>query len=242
MIRLDRFVSENYPCTRSLAKKLIVAGKCSVDGKIVRTPDFKLDEAGSVVCEGRELKASSGHLYYMLNKPADVISATEDRKHKTVIDLFPETLRKKLFPVGRLDIDTEGLLLVTDDGDFCHRIESPKKEMFKTYYALCVGKLSENAELMFKEGIKFKDYTAKPAELKILKETPAEQDVCEYELLVEICEGKFHQVKKMVHAVGAEVKYLKRIRIGRVVLDDSLKPGEYRSLTDEELAMLGEVN
>ena len=258
MIRLDKYISENLPCTRSEAKKYIGFGRVSVDGKIIRDPDTKIDEKSvKVFYKDRELLHING-LYFMLNKPSGVISATEDKNHRTVLELFPAEYRKKLFPVGRLDLDTEGLLLVTDDGDFCHRIESPKKKMFKTYYVCAVGMLLDNAPELFEKGMILSDFTAKPAFLEILSEKSCydgengsknvnklqENDsfdknhLKEYELIVKITEGKFHQVKRMVHEAGCEVRYLKRIAIGELKLDESLAPGEYRSLSEEELAIL----
>ena len=232
MIRLDKYISENYPCARSEAKKIIVSGKVSVDGIVIKKPESKIDEASEVVCLGKTLKLNKG-LYYMLNKPAGYISAVRDDKQKTVTDLFPPEIAGKIFPVGRLDKDTEGLLLMTDDGDFCHRIESPKKGVVKTYYARTEGKISADARERFKSGIEFSDFTSKPAEIEILSEEGANCEV-----RVKVSEGKFHQVKKMLHAVGAEVVYLKRISVGGLALDEGLASGEYRELSEEEIKLL----
>ena len=233
MTRLDKYVSENLPCTRSEAKKLLASGKVTVDGIIVKNGEFKLDEnSAEVVVNGKTLKRMSG-LYYMLNKPAGCVSAVTDKEHKTVNDLFPEEIAKKIFPVGRLDLDTEGLLLMTDDGNFCHRLESPKKHVFKTYLAKCTGELAEDAQKIFEEGIAFKDFTSKPAELELLYEKDGFIFV-----EVKICEGRFHQVKRMLHHVGAEVLELKRTAIGGLKLDEKLMPGSYRELGKEEREML----
>ena len=232
MIRLDKYVSENLPCTRSEAKKFIVSGKVLVDGKAVKNGEFKLDEnSAEVVCGGKTLKNSKG-LYYMLNKPEGVVSAVSDREHRTVNDLFPKEISKKVFPVGRLDIDTEGLLIMTDDGDFCHRLVSPKKQVYKTYAAKCVGKLAEDAKKIFKEGIEFKDFTSKPAGLELLYEKDGFIFV-----EVRICEGRFHQVKRMLHHVGIDVVSLKRTAIGELILDEQLAPGQYRALSEEEIGL-----
>ena len=258
MIRLDKYISDNLPCTRSEAKKYIGFGRVSVDGKIVRNPDTKIDEtAAKVFYKDKELFCRKG-LYFMLNKPAGVISATEDKNHKTVLELFPPEYRKKLVLVGRLDLDTEGLLLVTDDGEFCHRIESPKKNLFKTYYVRAEGVLKEGAKELFESGMELSDFTAKPAFFEVLSEKACpdsensrktvknlqeneffvKNHLKEYELIVRICEGKFHQVKRMIHEAGCEVTYLKRTAIGELKLDESLAPGEFRSLSEEELARL----
>ena len=234
MIRLDRFISETFPATRSEAKKLIASGKVSVNGITVKKPEAKLDEIhDEVECLGKRLSYKKG-LYFMLSKPAGVISATKDEVHKTVIDLFPAELRSRIFPVGRLDIDTEGLLLVTDDGDFCHRLESPAKGVFKKYFAKTKGKIADDAVKRFKEGIEFSDYISKPAELEILLSDETEET---YEVLVRISEGRFHQVKRMLNAVGTEVVYLKRVAIGELTLDENLAAGEYRELTEKEIAL-----
>ncbi|MBP3237717.1 MAG: rRNA pseudouridine synthase [Lachnospiraceae bacterium] len=234
MTRLDKYVSENLPCTRSEAKKLICSGRISVKGEIIKVPDFKIEEDCDVFCGQKRIEKISG-LYFMLNKPAGVISTVKDDIHKTVNDLFPKELASRIFPVGRLDVDTEGLLIMTDDGDFCHRLESPKKNVYKTYFAKCSKKPSEDAERIFEEGIAFKDYTTRPARLRLL----GEEDGCAC-VEVEICEGRFHQVKRMLHHVGADVIYLKRTGIGRLKLDQSLEKGTYRALNEEELKMLTE--
>ncbi|MBR6273619.1 MAG: rRNA pseudouridine synthase [Lachnospiraceae bacterium] len=232
MIRLDKYVSENLPCTRSEAKKLLASDKIMVDGTIIKNGEYKLDEnSAEVICCGKVLKSIKG-LYYMLNKPEGVVSAVTDKEHKTVNDLFPKEVNKKIFPVGRLDIDTEGLLIMTDDGDFCHRLVSPKKQVYKIYVAKCTGELAKDAEKIFKEGIAFKDFTTKPAEIEFLYEKNGFIFV-----EVKICEGRFHQVKRMLHHVGADVVYLKRTAIGDLLLDEKLEPGQYRALTEEELAI-----
>lgn len=169
--------------------------------------------------------------YIMLNKPAGVVSATEDKRDRTVLDLVKDARRKDLFPVGRLDKDTEGLLLLTNDGKLAHRLLSPKHHVAKVYYARVQGVMTEADVQRFKEGFAVDDeLTALPAELEIL--SVCEGDTCEIRL--KIFEGKFHQVKRMVQAAGKEVLYLKRLSMGPLVLDAALAPGEYRSLTEKE--------
>lgn len=169
----------------------------------------------------------------MLNKPAGVISATEDKRDKTVLDLIKEKKRKDLFPVGRLDKDTEGLLLITNDGALAHRLLSPKKHVDKCYYAEISGGVTEDDVRVFKEriniGTQEEPEWTMPAELKILEKGTVSR------IRLTIREGKFHQVKRMFLAVGKEVVYLKRERMGALVLDEELAPGEYRKLTDSEL-------
>lgn len=173
----------------------------------------------------------------MLNKPQGVVSATEDRKYPTVVGLIREALRKDLFPVGRLDIDTEGLLLITNDGELAHNLLSPKKHVDKVYLAHVSGGLPEDAVKRFEEGIKLEDGTMTlPAELKILKGAGPEEDA--QEVLVTIREGKFHQIKRMFEALGCRVEYLKRISMGPLILDPNLEPGEYRPLTLQEEASI----
>ena len=170
--------------------------------------------------------------YYMLNKPGGVVSATEDRRDTTVIDLIKDKKRKDLFPVGRLDKDTEGLLLITNDGDLAHRLLAPKKHVDKVYYAKIDGMVTEEDVKRFAEGIDIgaeEEEMTRPAKLDIMKSTE------ESEIRLTIHEGKFHQVKRMFLAVGKEVTYLKRERMGTLCLDENLKPGEYRLLTEEEI-------
>lgn len=171
--------------------------------------------------------------YYMLNKPAGVISASEDRRERTVVDLITTKKRNDLFPVGRLDRDTEGLLLITNDGDLAHRLLSPKKHVDKVYYARIDGKVTEEDQKVFAEGLDIgEEKKTLPAQLHILKSGE------ESEITLTIREGKFHQVKRMFHAVGKEVVYLKRLQMGSLKLDETLRPGEYRKLTEQERLIL----
>lgn len=236
MIRLDKYLADMGAGTRQEVKKYIRQGRVAVDGVITKKPDVKID-AGcqDVALDGAAVRYAAFE-YYMLNKPAGVVSATSDNHSQTVLDLIGGRKRKDLFPAGRLDKDTEGLLLITNDGALAHRLLSPGKHVDKCYYASVSGAVTAEDILRFKEGIDIgtgdeKEMTM-PAVLEILKSG----EVSEVRLTIQ--EGKFHQVKRMFHAVGKEVIYLKRERMGGLVLDESLKPGEYRSLTEEELDRL----
>ena len=178
----------------------------------------------------------------MLNKPKGVLSATMDKKQPTVVDLIKDKSRKDLFPVGRLDKDTEGLLLITNDGELAHNLLSPKKHVDKVYFAVVAGVVDETIVKEFEKGVVINDeFTALPAKLEVLNTNNQEYDVTASEVLVTIQEGKFHQVKKMFLAVGSEVLYLKRLSMGSLKLDENLKVGEYRHLTNEELQALKKI-
>lgn len=236
MIRLDRFLSEMGVGSRADVKKQIRWGKVTVDGRCIRQPEFKMDEQSAVVTYKGMPVAYQKFSYYMLNKPAGVVSATADKKDKTVLDLIEGNKRKDLFPVGRLDKDTEGLLLLTNDGELAHRLLSPKKHVDKVYYARVAGIVTDEDVKVFAEGMEIGDGdTAKPSVLKIV------QSGEESEILLTIQEGKFHQVKRMFHAVGKEVVYLKRLAMGTLTLDENLQPGQYRVLTDKEIDELCSV-
>ena len=232
MMRLDKYLAEMGVGTRQEVKKQIRQGKAAVNGTVVKAADTKIDETSDeVTISGRNISYVS-YEYYMLNKPAGVVSATEDRRDTTVIDLIKEKKRKDLFPVGRLDKDTEGLLLITNDGDLAHRLLAPKKHVDKVYYAKIDGMVTEGDVKRFAEGIDIgaeEEEMTRPAKLDIMKSAE------ESEIRLTIHEGKFHQVKRMFLAVGKEVTYLKRERMGTLCLDENLKPGEYRLLTEEEI-------
>ena len=232
MMRLDKYLAEMGVGTRQEVKKQIRQGKAAVNGTVVKAADTKIDETSDeVTISGRNISYVS-YEYYMLNKPAGVVSATEDRRDTTVIDLIKEKKRKDLFPVGRLDKDTEGLLLITNDGDLAHRLLAPKKHVDKVYYAKIDGMVTEEDVKRFAKGIDIgaeEEEMTRPAKLDIMKSAE------ESEIRLTIHEGKFHQVKRMFLAVGKEVTYLKRERMGTLCLDENLKPGEYRLLTEEEI-------
>lgn len=233
MMRLDKYLAEMGAGSRAEVKKQIRWGKVMVDGKTIRKPEYKLDEACAEVCYKGIPIAYQKQEYYMLNKPAGVVSATRDKKEKTVLDLIESKKRKDLFPVGRLDKDTEGLLFITNDGELAHQLLSPKKHVDKVYFAKVSGVVTQEDVNRFAEGVAIgNDEVAKPAKLEILESG----EISEIRLTIQ--EGKFHQVKRMFQAVGKEVVYLKRLSMGNLVLDETLKPGQYRPLTEEELGKL----
>ena len=234
-MRLDKFLANMGVGTRSEVKNLIKSKKITIDDVIVTSPDMKIDLEHNIVKASGIVVSYIEYEYYMLNKPAGVISATEDKHCSTVIDLIKDSNKKDLFPVGRLDKDTEGLLLITNDGDLAHDLLSPKNHIPKTYYAIVEGHMDAAVINVFKEGVDIgEDKPTLPAELKILNSN----EVSEIELT--IYEGKFHQVKRMFEAVGSKVLYLKRISMGNLQLDNSLELGEYRALTLDELKTLKE--
>ena len=233
MIRLDKYLADMSIGTRQEVKKYIRQGRVKINEDVIRKPEYKIREDKDEVTFDGAPVAYETFEYYMLNKPAGVISATEDKRDKTVLDLIKEKKRKDLFPVGRLDKDTEGLLLITNDGALAHRLLSPKKHVDKCYYAKISGAVTEDDVRAFKEGINIgtqeePEWTM-PADLQILENGTFSR------IRLTIREGKFHQVKRMFLAVGKEVVYLKRERMGALVLDEELAPGEYRKLTDSEL-------
>ena len=232
MMRLDKYLAEMGVGTRQEVKKQIRQGKVTVNGTVVKAADTKIDETCDEVTKGGLNISYVSYEYYMLNKPGGVVSATEDRRDTSVIDLIKDKKRKDLFPVGRLDKDTEGLLLITNDGDLAHRLLAPKKHVDKVYYAKIDGMVTEEDVKRFAEGIDIgaeEEEMTRPAKLDIMKSAE------ESEIRLTIHEGKFHQVKRMFLAVGKEVTYLKRERMGTLCLDENLKPGEYRLLTEEEI-------
>ncbi|MBQ8281776.1 MAG: rRNA pseudouridine synthase [Lachnospiraceae bacterium] len=235
MIRLDKYLTMTTGLSRSDAKKVLSKGKVTVNGAVVKRGDIKISEEDKVVCDGTACIYKQ-NLYYMLNKPQGVVSATEDSLHKTVVEIFPEEIRKRLFPVGRLDIDTEGLLILTDDGGLAHCLTSPNHDVNKVYYAEVSGIVKPEHIDVFRNGIEFKDFTTKPAVLEIIS-VDVERNISKIKITVS--EGKFHQVKRMVAFIGCDVTYLKREKIGGLALDAMLEPGEYRELTDEEADLLG---
>ena len=229
MMRLDKYLAEMGVGTRQEVKKQIRQGKVTVNGTVVKAADTKIDETCDEVTIGGRNISYVSYEYYMLNKPGGVVSATEDRRDTTVIDLIKDKKRKDLFPVGRLDKDTEGLLLITNDGDLAHRLLAPKKHVDKVYDVKIEGYLTGEDVERLADGIDIgEDRPALPARLVIRKSGT----VSEAEITIQ--EGRFHQVKRMFHALGKEVIYLKRLRMGSLVLDETLKPGQYRKLTEEE--------
>ena len=232
--RLDKILANFGFGTRKEVKQLIKQGKVVVDGIPATDSAMHINpEISTIEIAGEKLNYRE-FIYIMMNKPVGVISATFDNKLKTVIDLLPDYYKVfNPFPVGRLDIDTEGLLVLTNDGVLAHMLLSPKKSVPKTYYALIEGIVTEEDIKSFDKGVILDDgYKTLPAQLKILK-----QGECS-EIEVVIYEGKFHQVKRMFEAVGKKVKYLRRIKMSDVELDEKLKMGEFRELTQDELHIL----
>ncbi|MGV3043012.1 pseudouridine synthase [Staphylococcus rostri] len=228
-MRLDKFLANMGVGTRNEVKVLLKKGQVKVNGDIVKSPKTKIDAAQDKVMVGGERIGYEPYVYLMLHKPAGVISATEDDIHRTVLDLIDDYKHLALFPVGRLDKDTEGLLLITNDGAFNHRIMSPNKHVPKRYYVELEKAIVPEAIEVFKAGIELKEGLLKPAELEILEPSNTAR--------VTIHEGKYHQVKRMFHAVDNEVVYLKREAIGALALDPTLAKGDYRQLTPSEVAL-----
>ena len=235
MERLDKIIASQGKYSRSEVKKLVKAGLVKVNGKVVKTSDVKCDTAADeIIVDGVSLNYKK-HIYIMLNKPKGVISATEDPTQKTVIDLVPPELKRSgLFPAGRLDGDTTGFVLITDDGDFAHRILSPKNHIMKTYHATLRRPLTDEDIIKFKEGLTLGDGTkCLEAHVRML---PDRGNVAE----VIICEGKYHQVKRMFASLDNKVLELKRVKMGELYLDADLPEGCCRELTDSEVELVHE--
>lgn len=234
-MRLDKFLSDMGVGSRSELKRSIRKGLVTVNGQVQKDPGADVDTTSEISFDGNPVRYQSFE-YYMMNKPAGVISASEDKRQKTVLDLMDSRKRKDLFPAGRLDRDTEGLLLITNDGQLAHRLLSPKHHVDKCYFVRVSGTLGEADVQRFADGIPYDEaLTAMPAKLRILE---SGTDFSTAETTIQ--EGKFHQIKKMFAALGngREVVYLKRLSMGPLTLDPDLAPGEYRALTEEELAAL----
>lgn len=234
-MRLDKFLSDMGVGSRSELKRSIRKGLVTVNGQVQKDPGADVDTTSEISFDGNPVLYQSFE-YYMMNKPAGVISASEDKRQKTVLDLMDSRKRKDLFPAGRLDRDTEGLLLITNDGQLAHRLLSPKHHVDKCYFVRVSGALGEADVQRFADGIPYDEaLTAMPAKLRILE---SGTDFSTAETTIQ--EGKFHQIKKMFAALGngREVVYLKRLSMGPLTLDPDLAPGEYRALTEEELAAL----
>lgn len=251
MMRLDRFLTSQHIGSRSEVKQLCKKGLVEVDGLICKDAEYKIDpQKNSVTVLGKAVRFQKNH-YYMLHKPAGYISAAKDSKEETVLSFFSEKERQTLFPVGRLDKDSEGLLLITDNGAFAHRLTSPESHVPKTYEVMINGIPNEAALLNLRNGTDIGDETlCRPAQVELLKIFP---DYClnkiekkklpkdtpdvitAARIRITVTEGRFHQIKRMFHANRYEVFSLKRTAIGQLMLDEKLKPGEYRPLTEEEL-------
>lgn len=236
MERIDKVLaSQNYG-SRKQVHKLIKSGAVRINGSPCTKPDAKTNPETDLIEVNGEKVLYSRFLYIMLNKPRGVVSASRDKNAKTVLDLLPAEYRRKgLFPAGRLDKDTEGLLIITDDGEFAHKMLSPSQKVYKTYYARLDGEVTQETVSRFRQGILFEDGA---------RCLPAELSVCadKHSAYVRICEGKFHQVKKMFCACGLHVSYLKRLAVGGLQLDADLKPGESKMLTECEKQLIFIVN
>ena len=230
MMRIDKYLADCGLGTRSEVKKYIKAKQITSNGEVVAKPDQKIDENCDVVCFRGKPISYEKYVYYLLHKPAGCVTAKQDNVHKTVMEYFPEEIRSKdIAPVGRLDLDTEGLLLFTNDGPLTHHLLSPTHHIPKTYYAVLDKEVPESAVELFKNGVDIgDDKPTLPAELVILTAKEAE---------LTIHEGRFHQVKRMFEAVGCTVTYLKRLSMGSLILGD-LEKGKYRKLTEEEVQAL----
>ncbi len=229
-MRLDKYVADCGIASRKDVKKLIKQGAITVDGEICKKADEQVGEKSVVCVNGEELHYRK-YVYLMLNKPAGYVSAVADKKYPVVTDLVGEEYSHfEVFPVGRLDMNTEGLLLLTNDGKFAHRLTSPNKNVYKRYFAKLDNPMEESDIEAFAAGMEFKEFTAKSAKLEITEDP--------YEVYVEIAEGKFHQVRRMCARVGKNVLYLKRIAIGEVQLDATLDLGGVRELTETEFKIL----
>lgn len=234
-IRIDKLLANMGKGTRSEMRDALKYGQVKVNGVVIRTGKEKVDADLDVVTYKGEVVEYKKHVYLMMNKPQGVISATEDNFHKTVIDLIEEDYKHyELFPVGRLDIDTEGLLIITNDGELTHNLLAPKKHVPKTYFAKVAGKVGQRDIDAFAKGIVLDDgYACQPAELVIGDKIEGLTEVT-----LTIHEGKFHQVKRMFEAAGSKVVYLKRVSMNQLILDERIELGQYRELTEDEFQQL----
>ena len=232
-MRLDKYLAETAQCTRSEAKALLAKGRVQVNGAVCKKGDTQLKETDTVAVDGKALNYRQ-FVYLMLNKPEGVVSASTDKRDTTVVDLVGDAYpRRELFPAGRLDKTSTGFVLLTDDGAFAHDILSPKKHIPKTYHALVDGPITEQMERDFAQGIRIGPDQTLPASLKKLSS-------CERGDWGEVIlrEGLYHQIKRMFGVYGLKVLELKRVKMGRLPLDPTLKEGECRELTPEELRLV----
>ena len=232
--RLDKAIAMQGSLSRSEVKTLIRKGAVTVNGQVVKNADFGVDfDSDTVAVQGKELSLRT-HIYLMLNKPKGVVSASEDKHLPTVVDLVPKELwRKGLFPAGRLDKDTTGFVLITDDGEFAHDILSPKKHISKTYHALVNGEITEEMIEGFAKGVTIGEDFTLPASLKRIA---SDEQGSWGEVILK--EGMYHQIKRMFGAYGLKVLELKRVQMGKLPLDPNLEEGKCRELTAEELQLV----
>ncbi|MGP0587770.1 pseudouridine synthase [Paenibacillus timonensis] len=238
--RLDKILGNLGYGTRSEIKKYVKQGRVAINGAVVKDSGFQCDPGTDVVELDGERIFYREFVYLMLHKPPGVISATEDRREKTVLDLLPTDFQVfSPFPVGRLDKDTEGLLLLTNDGQLAHDLLSPRKHVPKTYEAIVIGHVGDAEAARFREGVELDDgYVTLPAELEVLEHSTDADGALTSRIQLTISEGKFHQVKRMFESVGSRVTYLKRLSMGPLILDETLPLGSFRELTDSELESL----
>lgn len=235
-MRLDKLLCDSGYGTRKEVKQLIKAGRVYLNGSPCKKNDTKINLANDSVMVDHHAVCYQQYHYYMLHKPMGIVSATQDNVHRTVIDWLGEDYRYiELFPVGRLDIDTTGLLLLTNDGQLAHQLLSPKKHVNKTYYATIDGIVTQEDIEQFAQGLDLGDFVTQPAQL-IIRSVDNMSHTSTVE--VTICEGKFHQVKRMFQKVGKTVTQLHRHAMGPLQLDDALSIGQWRELTQEEVALL----
>ncbi len=233
MIRLDKYLADMGIGTRTEVKQLIKKGQVSVNGTVCKKPEQKVEETKDHIVFGGAEIAYERYVYYMLHKPAGYVSAVTDERYPTVVSLIDNPKGYELFPVGRLDLDTEGLLLITNDGALAHELLSPKKHVKKTYYAKIDRAVTKEDIQCFLLGVDIGDEKKTlPADLEIL-DTKAQD-----EILLTITEGRYHQVKRMFEAVGKKLLYLKRMSMGPLKLDEQLEKGTYRFLTEDEIRLL----
>lgn len=229
--RIDKYLCMTLPFTRQEAKQVLRQKEVTVNGSVITKPDYKIDPEKDQVLYRNEPVEFEPYVYYMLHKPGGVVSATKDNVYPTVLDLIDDPIHSDLFPVGRLDVDTEGLLLITNDGKLGHQLTSPAKHVSKVYEVTVDGPLTQTHIKEMEAGLDIGDSKpTRPAVLEILKSSE-EASLAR----ITIQEGRFHQVKRMFQALGLHVTYLKRIRMGNLVLDETLPKGSYRKLTKEEV-------
>jgi len=238
LIRLDKFLADSGEGTRTQVKEKIKKGRVTVNGVTIKKSDLKVNTDEDVVAIDGKTLVHEEYEYFMLNKPQGVVSATTDARDKTVVELIKEAKRRDLFPVGRLDKDTEGLLVITNDGPLANSLLAPGKHVDKIYEAKVAGNVTEQTIQIFKEGIDIgDDKLTAPAILEVLDVNGTDSHI-----RITITEGRYHQIKRMFKAVDMEVTYLKRISMGPLMLDNSLGVGDYRRLTDMEIKLLKEVH
>lgn len=231
--RLDKILSQSGYGSRKDVKKMIKQGQVSVNGQLTKDAGTQVDPAADVIKVSGEQVLFQENIYIMMNKPDGVLSSTRDGMTETVIDLLAgEFYHRNLFPVGRLDKDTEGLILLTDNGKLAHRLLSPKNQVAKVYYVEVEGHLEDEDVAVFRSGIELEDFTTLPATLEIIETGDVSK------AFVTICEGKFHQIKRMMKAIDKEVLYLKRLSLGPLKLDPTLESGQWRELTEDEIQSL----